>query len=293
MSTSPRWVSDVPLASRTTWRVGGPARRLCIVRSREEFLAALASLEADEPLLVLGLGSNLLVRDGGFAGAVIVTLGLRTLQQSGQIVHVEAGVPCPTLARRLARWGLAGGEFLGGIPGTVGGALRMNAGCFGYETWCCVRAVETVARDLTIRRREASEVARGYRHVDIPEDEYFLSAEFEFRQDQPEAVRSRLDALLEKRRSSQPLTEPNAGSVFLNPPGEHAARLIEAAGLKGHKVGGARVSERHANFIVTSSGARSVDVETLIRHVQAVVFQRSGVQLSPEVRIVGEEEAGL
>ncbi len=286
---SGRWRHDVPLAPLTAWRVGGCARRLCTVRSREEWLAALAELRSDEPLLVLGLGSNLLVRDGGFPGAVIVTLGMRTLVREDASVRVEAGVPCPTLARRLARWSLGGGEFLAGIPGTVGGALRMNAGCFGSETWERVRAVETVDRAGVVRRRRAAEIATGYRTVAVDEGEYFLAAEFAFAPAAAEEVRARLAALLERRRASQPLTEPNAGSVFLNPPGTHAGRLVEEAGLKGHALGGARVSERHANFIVTRAGARARDVEDLIRLVQEKVFERSGVRLVTEVRIVGEE----
>ncbi len=286
---STRWEPDVPLAPRTAWRVGGPARRLCTVRSREEFLAALGELGPDEPLLVLGLGSNLLVRDGGFAGAVIVTQGLRAFAREGTRIRAEAGLPCPTLARRLVRWGLAGGEFLAGIPGTVGGALRMNAGCFGSETWERVEAVETVDRAGALRRRWATEVATGYRTAAVDDGEYFLAAEFVFHPGTTAEVRARLEAFLDRRRESQPLTEPNAGSVFLNPPGTHAGRLIEEAGLKGFAVGGARVSERHANFIVTRPGARARDVEELIRHVQETVFARRGVRLVTEVRIVGEE----
>jgi UDP-N-acetylmuramate dehydrogenase len=288
---SVRWQIDAPLAPRTAWRVGGPARRLCVVRTREEFLAALASLRPEEPLLVLGLGSNLLVRDGGFAGAVIVTTGLRGLVREGPRIRVEAGLPCPTLARRLVRWGLAGGEFLAGIPGTVGGALRMNAGCFGSETWERVEEVETVDRSGVLRRRRAAEVKVGYRTVGLGEDEYVLAADLVFVPAESGDVHARLESFLARRRESQPLTEPNAGSVFLNPPGAHAARLIEEAGLKGCAVGGARVSERHANFIVTRRGARARDVEDLIRHVRETVLARSGVRLETEVRIVGEERA--
>jgi len=288
---SVRWQSDAPLAPRTAWRVGGSARRLCVVRTREEFLVALSSLRPEEPLLVLGLGSNLLVRDGGFEGAVIVTTGLRALVREGPRIRAEAGLPCPTLARRLARWGLSGGEFLAGIPGTVGGALRMNAGCFGNETWERVEAVETVDRSGVLRRRRAAEVSVGYRTVGLGEDEYVLAADLVFVPAEPGDVRARLESFLARRRESQPLTEPNAGSVFLNPPGAHAARLIEDAGLKGYAVGGARVSERHANFIVTSPGARARDVEDLIRHVRETVLARSGVRLETEVRIVGEELA--
>jgi UDP-N-acetylmuramate dehydrogenase len=283
-----RWRHDVSLAPHTAWRVGGVARRLCTVRTREEFLGALADLAPEEPLLVLGLGSNLLVRDGGFGGAVIVTRGMKALAREGTKVTAEAGVPCPSLARRLVPWGLAGGEFLAGIPGTVGGALRMNAGCFGSETWAWVEEVETVDRSGTLRRRRAAEVATGYRSVGVDESEYFLGANFVFDRGPSEAVRARLETFLARRRESQPLTEPNAGSVFLNPPGDHAGRLIEEAGLKGRAVGGARVSERHANFIVTRRGARAQDVEDLIRLVQETVFARSGVRLVTEVRMVGE-----
>jgi UDP-N-acetylmuramate dehydrogenase len=238
----------------------------------------------------VGLGSNLLVRDGGIKGVVIAPQGAFTrLERLAETrVSCESSVPCTRLARKCAQWGLAQGEFFSGIPGTLGGALAMNAGAYGDETWNHVLGVEVVARDGALRQRSASEYAPGYRHVRRPaEDEWFLSAELQFSQGDPgQSLRVREQSQARKR--TQPLGKWSCGSVFTNPPGDHAARLIEAAGLKGFRIGDAVVSEKHANFILNEGSATARDLEQLIMHVRDTVQRVHGVTLVPEVKIVGE-----
>lgn len=277
-----------PLSRHTSWHVGGPADIFFMPRDRADLVAFLKVLPPDVPLLWLGLGSNLLVRDGGVRGVVIATRdALLALERRGERgVYAEAGVPCAKLARQCARWDLGPAEFFTGIPGTVGGALAMNAGAFGGETWKQVVNVETVDRHGVVRERSREEFRIGYRHVEPPaNDEWFLAATFHF-----EAGSSEADtrALLERRKQTQPIGEWSCGSVFTNPPGDHAARLIEAAGLKGLRIGGAVVSTKHANFILNEGEATARDIETLIRQVQQQVASRHGCMLTPECRIVGD-----
>jgi UDP-N-acetylmuramate dehydrogenase len=213
---------------------------------------------------------------------------LRPEMREGRI-YAAAGVAAPKVARFAATHGFAGAEFLAGIPGTVGGALAMNAGCYGSETWDVAESVETIDREGTVHRRRKSEFEIGYRHVSGPKDEWFIGAFFELPKGDGEASRARIKELLAKRIATQPLSLPNAGSVFRNPPGDHAARLIESCGLKGLERGGARVSEKHANFIVNPKGmAKAADIEWLILEVQRKVLEQKNVKLIPEVRIVGE-----
>jgi UDP-N-acetylmuramate dehydrogenase len=284
----PQVLRDEPLSRHTSWHVGGPADVFFMPRDREELLAFLRALPDDVPLLWLGLGSNLLVRDGGVRGVVIKTQdALGRLERRGELgVYSEAGVPCAKLARQCARWQLGPAAFFAGIPGTVGGALAMNAGAFGGETWPLVREVETVSRDGTVRTRASGEYRTGYRSVTVPaEGEWFLAATLEL-DAMPNETGMR--ELLERRRQTQPIGEWSCGSVFTNPPGDHAARLIEASGLKGLRIGGAVVSQKHANFILNEGEARASDIEALIARVQAEVNRQHGVALHPEVRVVGE-----
>ena len=279
-----------PMSRHVSWRAGGPADRFYIPADTEDLCAFLRQTESREPLLFVGLGSNLLVRDGGFRGTAILTHSaeLHAELRGGQ-VYAAAGVAAPKVARFAATHGLAGAEFLAGIPGTVGGALAMNAGCYGSETWDVVDRVETVDRGGIVRLRTRQEFEIGYRHCAGPKDEWFAGAFFRLPSGDGEASRERIKELLAKRIASQPLSLPNAGSVFRNPPGDHAARLIEHCGLKGLVRGGARVSEKHANFIVNpKGGGTAADIEGLILHVRKTVLDRTGVDLIPEVRIVGE-----
>ena len=285
-----------PMARHVSWRAGGAAARFYAPADLDDLQAFLAQLPAREPLLFVGLGSNLLVRDGGFAGTVVLThaAGRHPEMLAGHL-YAEAGVASPKVARFAARQGLGGAEFLAGVPGTVGGALAMNAGCYGGETWDIVERAVTVDRQGTLRTRARAEFDTGYRHCAlreggrIGEDEWFAGAWFRLPAADVAASRARIREFLERRIASQPLQLPNAGSVFRNPPGDHAARLIEACGLKGLARGGAQVSEKHANFIVNPGRrASAADIEGLIHEVRRRVAERTSVDLVPEVRIVGE-----
>lgn len=237
----------------------------------------------------VGLGSNLLVRDGGVRGAVIATghalNGLRNL--GGGVVEAEAGVPCTVVARQCSRWELGPAEFFAGIPGSVGGALRMNAGAFGGETWEKVIEVDVVDRRGNVRTRGRDGYQVGYRQVRGPLEEWFLAARFKL-DEHYTAAADRIRTLVSERKASQPLGLPSCGSVFKNPPGDHAARLIEAAGLKGARIGAAEVSPKHANFIINTGGATAADIEALIEHVRATVQVRHGIRLDTEVQFLGE-----
>ena len=281
-----------PLARHTSWRVGGPARRLYRPADAADLALFLRRLDPEEPLLWLGLGSNLLVSDAGFAGTVIQShTGLIRLEREGELgVLAEAGVSCAKAARFAARAGLTGIEFLAGIPGTLGGALAMNAGAWGGETWSRVRRVTTVDRRGELRRRGPEDFRIGYRQVRGAEGEWFLEAWFELEQGDAAGSLERIRALLAKRGATQPTGLPSCGSVFRNPPGDHAARLIEAAGLKGAREGGAQVSEKHANFIVNRGDASARDIARLIERVQARVEETTGIRLIPEVHRVGEAD---
>ena len=280
---------DEPMSRHVSWRAGGRADLFFIPASVEDLQVFLRELDADTPIFWLGVGSNLLVRDGGLRGVVISASSiLRKLERiDSYLVRAGSGVPCTQLARQCIRWGLGPSEFFAGIPGTVGGALTMNAGAHGGETWERVESVRTIDRAGEIHQRSPAEYTVGYRNVTGPANEWFLEATFRF---EPGATAS-MDAMkqmLERRKATQPLGLPSCGSVFRNPPGDHAARLIEAAGLKGYRIGGAEVSPKHANFIINTGDATATDIEELIEHVRQTVIEQHGVELQHEVRIVGE-----
>ena len=285
-----------PMAKHVSWRAGGVAKVFYQPASVPDLCMFLRSRPADEPILFVGLGSNLLVRDGGFDGSVVFTHhALTGIRQEGgsqlrPTFHVAAGVPAPHLARHVAKHGGAGAEWMCGVPGTIGGALAMNAGCYGGETWNHVIAAETVDRNGNVRLRTPSEYDVGYRHVALkqPAEEWFLSGVFVFERGEEAPAMKRMKKLLSQRVASQPLNQPNAGSVFRNPRGDFAARLIESCALKGVNIGGAQVSPKHANFIVNTGGASAQDIESLVDLVQTTVRLRTGVDLVREVRIVGK-----
>jgi UDP-N-acetylmuramate dehydrogenase len=208
-------------------------------------------------------------------------------------VWCDAGVPCAKLAKQCAKWNLGPAEFFAGIPGTLGGALAMNAGAFGGETWRHVVEVETINHRGEVQRRKTSDYQIAYRHVRGPQNEWFMGAQLTFatRGDSLESGEAEIRALLKRRKETQPIGEPSCGSVFTNPPGHHAAKLIEGAGLKGYRIGGAVVSTKHANFIINEGDATASDIEQLIHHVKAVVLEKFQVELQPEVRVVGEDAA--
>ena len=279
-----------PLARYTSWRVGGPADRLVLAESVSALQQLLQQLPADEPVTFIGLGSNLLVRDGGVRGTVVVMhQALQGLEMQGDRIYAEAGVTCAKLARFAASQNKAGAEFMAGIPGTVGGALAMNAGCYGGETWQWVDAVKTMNRAGQVQVRAAAQYQPAYRHVVHPAaDEWFLAGWFKVPAGDGKASAEQIKQLLAKRLASQPLNMPSAGSTFRNPEGDFAARLIEASGLKGTTIGGAQVSEKHANFIVNLGEATAADIETLIAQVKATVLEKQGVALIQEVKVIGE-----
>ncbi|HVT34403.1 MAG TPA: UDP-N-acetylmuramate dehydrogenase [Nevskiaceae bacterium] len=283
-----------PLSRHTSWRVGGPADRYYEPADREDLAQFVRSLPANEPILWLGLGSNLLVRDGGVRGTVISLHGalddLRREADDG--IYAEAGVHCARLAKFAVAEHFSGAGFLAGVPGTVGGALAMNAGAHGGETWNAVNEAEVMYRDGTTQWLARMQFRYSYRHVELPAGMVgFVAARFRFAPDAGKGAEAEMKSWLARRKATQPVGKPSAGSTFRNPPGDHAARLIEQCGLKGYRIGGAEVSTLHANFILTGDDARAADVEALIAHVRRVVADRTGVALEPEVRIVGEAHA--
>jgi UDP-N-acetylmuramate dehydrogenase len=278
-----------PMSRHTSWHVGGPAELFFNPRDRTDLATFLKSLPDDVPIQWIGLGSNLLVRDGGLKGVVISTVGaLDRLDRLNQTtVYCEAGVACARIAKQCVKWGLGPAEFFAGIPGTLGGALAMNAGAFGGETWAQVVDVQIMDRRGRERSRASSEYEVGYRQVVPPaNDEWFVAARLKFEY-KPGSNETKVRELLERRRATQPIGEWSCGSVFTNPPGDHAARLVEAAGLKGYRIGDASVSQKHANFIINHGQATSADLERLIGHVQETVERQYGVRLNTEVRIMG------
>jgi len=288
--------TSVPMWKRNTLRVGGNAAFAYSPSSESDLVAFLQSGQyLDSPFLILGLGSNLLVRDGGFPGLVIYThrglSDLRILDVRGEIlIYASAGVPVPKLARFAATRGCDGGEFMAGVPGPVGGALTMNAGCYGRETWDHIESVKTVTRDGIVRQRPPSDFSVSYRCVKPNFDgkEFFLGGTFRFSLGESDVSREKIKDLLRKRVAEQPLGQPNCGSVFQNPNGHYAARLIEECGFKGRSIGGASVSTKHANFIVNCGGATGWDVENLMIEIKETVKRRFKIDLETEVRIVGE-----
>ena len=294
-----RLLANEPMRKHLSWRTGGCADRAYAPADLDDAAQFLRSLPPQEPVYFVGLGSNLLVRDGGLRGTVMLMHSSHAaVRMDGALVYAEARVASPKVARFAATQGYAGAEFLAGIPGTVGGALAMNAGCYGSETWERVARVLMLGRGGELRERSAADFDIAYRHVALKReqagaglgvDEWFAAAWFRFERGERAGALARIKALLQQRIAAQPLALPNAGSVFRNPPGDHAARLIEACGLKGYSIGGARVSEKHANFIVNPGGrASAADIEDLIEHVRETVRARQGVELVREVQIVGD-----
>lgn len=281
---------DEPMARHTTWRVGGKADRFYTPADIDDLAEMLTSLPVDEPVFWLGLGSNLLVRDGGIRGTVIALKGSLAdidILESNRI-KAGAGVSCAKLSRYCNKHDLVGGEFFAGIPGLLGGALAMNAGAFGDETWRHVESVNTIDRNGKIHQRKPDDYEIGYRTVKGPSGEWFVEAVLQFDHGDGNQAAMNVRKLLDKRAETQPIGLPSCGSVFINPEGDFAARLIEASGLKGVRIGGAEVSVKHANFIINMDNASAQDIEDLIYYVQQQVKQKQGVDLRTEVKMVGE-----
>ena len=289
---------DEPMAKHVSWRAGGPAARAYWPADLDDLSAFLRTVPCTEGLYFFGLGSNLLVRDGGVRATVVFThwalrkIALLSTGGSDIEIHAGAGIASPKAARYAALHGAEGAEFLAGIPGTIGGALAMNAGCYGGETWNLVAQVTTIDRAGVLHQRQRSEYQIGYRSVRGPVDEWFVAVNLRVprAQDDRDGQKSRnkIKALLSRRIASQPLQQPNAGSVFRNPPNDHAARLIEACGLKGRRIGGAEISSKHANFFINTGSATATDIEALIDLAQNEVREKFAIELQREVRIIGD-----
>lgn len=279
------------LAPYTSWKVGGPAAHFYKPANIEDLAFFLSVIPQSEVVVFMGWGSNLLVQDSGFSGTVILTRGLLTnieLNESNNI-YAEAGVSIIHLARFAAGFGLGGFENIAGIPGTVGGALAMNAGAYGSQTWDFVEQVKTIDRSGEIFVRHPADYNIGYRSVSIPVNEWFISAVFKLQSGDKESILLAIQNRLDRRAARQPLELPNAGSVFRNPPGDYSARLIEASGLKGYRIGGASVSAKHVNFIVNDQNATAGDIEKLIQYIAATIVKDHGVKLLREVRVLTDE----
>jgi UDP-N-acetylmuramate dehydrogenase len=285
-----------PLARYTSWRVGGASRHFYKPADIEDLAFFLQSLPKNEELTWLGLGSNVLIRDGGLQGTVIFTLGCLNhieLIQNNLTIRAEAGITCAKLAKFAAKHGYSNSTFFAGIPGTVGGALRMNAGAFGGQTWERVAAVETMDRCGTVRVRSPEDYRIDYRSVIGPQEEWFVAGHFLFPPCFSVArLQDEIRNLLHQRSTLQPIGIPSCGSVFKNPSGDHAGRLIESAGLKNMRIGGALVSDKHANFILNRGSATAADIEALISLIADRVERLHHIRLIPEVHIIGEKIHG-
>lgn len=283
-----------PMSRHTSWKTGGDADYYYRAADIDDLSVFMSRLPIDMPVTWIGFGSNLLVRDGGLSGVVISVVGvLDELEKINETeVIVGAGVPSAKAARFAAQQGLGGIEFLAGIPGTIGGALAMNAGAYGGEVWQYIKQAETINRKGERKVYSKDQFEIGYRCVSLPEDEWFVACNLDLEISDKYTVERRITNMLSDRAVAQPLGQHSCGSVFRNPPDDHAARLIDDCGLKGKQVGGATVSEKHANFIINSGNATSSDIEQLIELIQATVFEKHVVKLIPEVRIIGESRRG-
>lgn len=279
---------DEPMARHTTLGVGGAARWYFRPANRLALADALQVLPTDIRLLPIGRGSNMLIADSGFDGMVIDLGRLNHIAEEDQRIRAEAGVRMSRLANRCEKLGLTGLEFMATVPGDIGGGIAMNAGAFGQQVSDTLRSIDIVHRDGRCEQINAEDITMRYRQTELPAGSLVFSACFGLQSDAPQAIRKRMAVIRNRRSTSQPLTQPNCGSVFKNPPGDHAARLIEQAGLKGQRAGQACISDMHANFIINEGGATSRNVLDLIRRIQEAVLQQTGVQLEPEVKILGD-----
>lgn len=280
-----------PMSRHTSWKTGGAAEYFYVPADMEDLSAFMSSLPNDMSVIWVGLGSNLLVRDGGLSGVVVSVVGVLNELEciNKNELKIGAGVTCAKAARFAAKQGLAGIEFLASIPGSIGGALAMNAGAYGGEIWRYVKQVETINRKGERQFYSRDQFEIGYRSVSLADDEWFVACTLQLEVSNTEEIEKRIKQILSERAEAQPLGQYSCGSVFRNPENDHAARLIDSCGLKGAQVGGAVVSEKHANFIINTGHATSLEIENLIELVQSTVLEKCGVKLIPEVRVIGEK----
>lgn len=280
------------MKEHTTFRVGGPAELFLQPKDAEELRNAIEILRKYEvPVMVIGNGSNLLVRDKGIRGAVIqIYHRMSGVEVQGETLLVKGGTLLSTVAAKAAEEGLTGLEFASGIPGSIGGAVVMNAGAYGGEMKDVLVSVDVLTKELEIKTIPVEELELGYRHSIVPEAGYIvLGAKLKLTKGDPAAIRSRMAELAEQRREKQPLQYPSAGSTFKRPTGYFAGKLVQDAGLKGKTIGGAQVSEKHSGFLINIGGATAQDILDLIAFCQKEVQEQFGVTLETEVKIVGEE----
>lgn len=284
-------IRNAPMREYTTLRLGGPADWLAFPRNREEIHALIREAgAAGLPVTVIGHGSNLLVLDGGIRGLVIrVEKNMREIRTDGNRLTAQAGAMLIGAAQAAAAAGLSGLEFAGGIPGTIGGGVTMNAGAYGGEIAQVIAWAECLREDGTAVRLNQEELELGYRHSAVTDRKLIVTeAAFDLQPGEETEIRATMAELNARRAEKQPLEQPSAGSTFKRPEGAFAAALIDQCGLKGYSVGGARVSEKHAGFLI-NTGDSSADFLTLMRQVQRIVEERAGIRLEPEIRIIGEE----
>jgi UDP-N-acetylmuramate dehydrogenase len=284
---------DRAMSEHTTFCIGGKADAVCFVQGRGELRKLFSYISKENiPYLVVGAGSNLLVRDGGLKGVVIIMREhLARIAQHGeneQILVAGGGLSLSNLVRYCSQKGLGGLEFLAGIPGTVGGAVIMNAGAFGKDMGTVVQSIEILSPRGELVSKDRSDLVFSYRASTIQEGSLVLSSSLQCIRETPQIVSKRVAEYLARRKVTQPLEYPSAGSVFRNPPGDYAGRLIEKTGLKGKKVGGAMISRKHANYIVNTGGARAEDVLALMEMAKEKVREKTGIELEPEIKVVGE-----
>lgn len=292
-----------PMRRHTSWHAGGFAQRAYVPFDLADLSRFLRGHPDGEPITVIGLGSNILVRDGGIRGTTVLLhralneKRISSAPDGGGVIYAEAGIAAPKIAKFAAQHQLDGAEFFAGIPGTIGGAIAMNAGCYGAETWDFIVSITTLDRQGRLRERGPEDYEIGYRRVTLKHnemsderiEEWFVGAHFAFPSGETLASERKVKELLDRRAKTQPVGQPNAGSVFRNPIGHHAAQLIDMCGLRGLTIGGAQVSTKHANFIVNLGAASAADIENLIEKVQSVVEQQHGIELEREIRIIGEK----
>jgi UDP-N-acetylmuramate dehydrogenase len=283
-----RLMANQPLAELTWFRVGGPAQVLYMPEDEADLATVLGALPPDIPVTIVGLGSNLIVRDGGVPGVVVrLGRGFNEIRVEGTQIHAGCGVPDVKVARAAQEAGLSGLSFLRGIPGAIGGALRMNGGAYGRETKDALVAVRAVDRQGRIHELSNADMGFHYRHSSAPEDFIFTQATFAGTPGDRAVISAEMDKITEAREATQPIKSRTGGSTFKNPPGKKAWELIDAAGCRGLKVGNAQVSEMHCNFLINLGGATAGDIETLGETVRARVQEKSGVSLDWEIKRIG------
>jgi UDP-N-acetylmuramate dehydrogenase len=288
-----RLTANAPLSDITWFRVGGPAQVLFAPADEADLAYFLKNIGAETPVFVVGLGSNLLVRDGGVPGVVIrLGRGFNEIATEGTRLTAGTSVPDVKVARAAAEAGIAGLSFYRGIPGSIGGALRMNAGAHGSETKDVLVGARAVDRQGNIHVLSLADMNFTYRHCGIPADWIFTQATFEGKPGDPDEIQKEMDEVADYREKNQPVRERTGGSTFKNPPGHSAWKLVDAAGCRGFRVGGAKVSDMHCNFLINDNQATGEDVETLGETVRARVKAASGVTLEWEIIRLGEPKVG-